>query len=86
MLDLMHATMTTEARAIVTVRGYGFCPDVILDRFHGAQSPHLKMTSGNQTGIFYLSFEEDMSLDIGYVSSHIRFLFLITLVLSVSSE
>ena len=30
MLDLKHATMTTEARAIVTVRGYGFCPDVIL--------------------------------------------------------
>ena len=39
MLDLKHATMTTEARAIVTVRGYGFCPDVILDRFRGAQFP-----------------------------------------------
>ena len=30
MLDLKHAMMTAEARAIVTVRGYGFCPDVIM--------------------------------------------------------
>ena len=30
MLDLKYAKMTTEARAIVTVRGYGFCPDVIF--------------------------------------------------------
>ena len=37
--DLKHAMMTTEARAIVTVRGYGFYPDIIFDRFRGAQSP-----------------------------------------------
>ena len=37
MLDLKDATMTTEAQAIAKVRGYNFCPDVILDRFRGAQ-------------------------------------------------
>ena len=31
-----------EARVIVTVRGYGFCPDVISDRFRGAQFPSRK--------------------------------------------
>ena len=30
--DLKHAMMTTEAWDIVTVRGYGFCPYVILDQ------------------------------------------------------
>ena len=33
----------------ITADGYSFCPDVILDHFHGAQSPKSKMTSGNQT-------------------------------------
>ena len=48
MLDLKHATMTTEVRAIVTVRGYGFCPDVILDRFRGAQFPNRKWRQGTR--------------------------------------
>ena len=48
MLHLKHATMTTEARAIVTVRGYGFCPDVILDRFRGAQFPSQKGRQGTR--------------------------------------
>ena len=41
-LDFKQTTMTIEAQTIVTVRGYGFCPDIILDRFRGAQSPSRK--------------------------------------------
>ena len=62
MLDLKHAMMTTGALAIVTVRGYGFCPDVILDRFHGAQAPQSKMTSGNQTGPVCVATMEELRL------------------------
>ena len=51
MLDLKYVTMTTEARAIVTVRGYGFCPDVIFGPLSWSQVPLSKMTSGNQTAL-----------------------------------
>ena len=37
MLDLKHVTMTTEA--IVTLRGYGFCPEVILTASVEPSSP-----------------------------------------------
>ena len=61
MFDLKHATMTTEARAIVTVRGYDFCPDVSLDSFRGAQFPSRKWRQGTRLNKHVIRFNSVFS-------------------------